>query len=212
MRSKINENIGEENIGISIFKIMDYIFCPRVVYYEEILGISGNKESDFKEKEEARRKTISGLNKKWIWERLKLKKEMGSFYDSVKYDVLLSSPKNNFHGVIDEVLILNDETIVPLHFINSKYDGRIYESYKYQMAMYSMLIEENFNIESKLGYILFSVGLSKLMKITYTSEDFRKLEDYAKKVLEIIKFGKYPIESEGGTKCRDCYYKKICGR
>lgn len=212
MRSRINENIGEINIGISVFKAMDYLFCPRIVYYDEILGISENKNADFKKKEEDRRNAINRLNKKWIWDRLKTKRDLASIFDSVKYDVLLCSKKNNFYGVIDEVLTLKDDSMVPLYFIDSKYNGRIHNFYKYQMAMYSMLMEENYNIESKLGYILFTGNLSKLEKITYTEEDFRKIEEDVQKILEIIRFGKYPLEVEGGTKCRNCYYKKICGR
>jgi len=39
-----------------------------------------------------------------------------------------------------------------------------------------------------------------------------KVKESTAEVLKIIETERYPIEAEGGTKCRDCYYKKICGR
>ena len=58
---------------------------------------------------------------------------------------------------------------------------------------------------------MFLDGLS-LKKIESTNKDLEKVKESAAEVLKIIKTERYPIEAEGGTKCRDCYYKKICGR
>ena len=75
----------------------------------------------------------------------------------------------------------------------------------------SLLIEEKYKIKSQKGYILFLNGLS-LKKIECTNKDLEKVKESAAEVLKIIETERYPIEAEGGTKCRDCYYKKICGR
>ena len=68
-----------------------------------------------------------------------------------------------------------------------------------------------YKIKSQKGYILFLDGLS-LKKIESTNKDLEKVKESAAEVLKIIETERYPIEAEGGTKCRDCYYKKICGR
>ena len=39
---------------ISMFEVLDYIYCPRIIYYEEVLKIFGNKMNDFKKAEEER--------------------------------------------------------------------------------------------------------------------------------------------------------------
>ena len=75
----------------------------------------------------------------------------------------------------------------------------------------SLLIEEKYKIKSQKGDILFLDGLS-LKKIECTNKDLEKVKESAAEVLKIIETERYPIEAEGGTKCRDCYYKKICGR
>ena len=51
-----------------------------------------------------------------------------------------------------------------------------------------------------------------LKKFEYTEKDFKKIKQQISEILELIETERYPLEVEGGTKCRDCYYKKICGR
>ena len=154
------------------------------------------------------------INRKWIWERLKLRKQDIKNLEqwaNKEFNKELSSEKYHFYGKIDEILYLQDETIVPLYYHNSKYTTREENRYKYLMAMFSMLIEENYNINSQKGYILFLNG-SSLKKFEYTEKDFEKIKHQISEILELIETERYLLEVEGGTKCRDCYYKKICGR
>lgn len=205
---------ASKNQGISIFQVIDYIYCPRIIYYEEVLKIFANKKDDFKKEEEKRVEGKGSINRKWIWERLKLRKQdinNLSQWENKEFNKELYSGKYHFYGKIDEILYLRDETIVPLYYYNSKYTAREDNRYKYLMAMFSMLIEENYKISSQRGYILFLNGHS-LKKIEYTEKDFEKIKQQIAETLELIKTERYPLEVEGGTKCRDCYYKKICGR
>ena len=97
------------------------------------------------------------------------------------------------------------------YYHNSKYTAREDEQYKNLMTLFSMLIEENYQIECQKGYILF-LNDSSLKKIECTTEDFENMKQYINETLNLIETEKYPLEADGGTKCRDCYYKKICGR
>ena len=80
----MEKNINE-NIGISIFEIMDYMYCPRTIYYENVLKIS--KNINFEEEEEKRKIEISHIKKKWIWERLKVKNDKYNFGEENKVEV-----------------------------------------------------------------------------------------------------------------------------
>lgn len=200
--------------NISMFEVLDYIYCPRIIYYEEVLKIFGNKMYDFKKAEEKRLEKKGMINRKWIWERLKLRKQDIKNLEqwaNKEFNKELYSEKYHFYGKIDEILYLQDETIVPLYYYNSKYTAREDKRYKYLMAIFSMLIGENYKIDSQRGYILFLNGHS-LKKFEYTEKDFEKIKQQISEILELIETERYPIEVEGGTKCRDCYYKKICGR
>ena len=125
-------------------------------------------------------------------------------------DISLSSKKNFFHGKLDELLFLEDGTIVPLDYKFSEYTGKVYNTYKYQLAMYSMMIEENYNVESRKGYIVFTRSNNKLKEIEYNEEDFSKVRFFVNDILEIINKGIYPSDMENKNKCKDCCYRKFC--
>ena len=125
-------------------------------------------------------------------------------------DISLSSKKNFFHGKLDELLFLEDGTIVPLDYKFSEYTGKVYDTYKYQLAMYSMMIEENYNVESRKGYIIFTRSNNKLKEIEYNEEDFSKVRFFVNDILEIINKGIYPLDVENKNKCKDCCYRKFC--
>ena len=93
-------------------------------------------------------------------------------------DITLSSKKDFFHGKLDELLFLEDGTIVPLDYKFSEYTGRVYDTYKYQLAMYSMMIEENYNVKSRKGYIVFTRSNNKLKEIKYDEKDFDEVRRF----------------------------------
>ena len=200
--------------GISIFEVIDYIYCPRIIYYEKTLKISGNKMKAFKEEEKKRLEGKGMINRRWIWDRLKLRKQSINNleqWNNKEFNKELYSQKYHFHGKLDEILYLEERTIVPLYYHNSKYTAREDNQYKNLMTLFFMLIEENYQIECQKGYILF-LNDSSLKKIECTTKNFESMKQYINETLNLIETEKYPLEAEGGTKCRDCYYKKICGR
>jgi len=125
-------------------------------------------------------------------------------------DISLSSKKNFFHGKLDELLFLENGTIVPLDYKFSEYTGKVYDTYKYQLVMYSMMIEENYNVKSRKGYIVFTRSNNKLKEIEYNEEDFSKVRFFVNDILEIINKGIYPLDVENKNKCKDCCYRKFC--
>jgi len=200
--------------GISIFEVIDYIYCPRIIYYEKTLKISESKMEAFKEEEKKRLEEKGMINRRWVWDRLKLRKQSIDNLEqwtNKEFSRELYSKKYHFHGKIDEILYLEEGTIIPLYYHNSKYTAREDEQYKNLMTLFFMLIEENYETECQKGYMLFLKD-SSLKKIECTDRDFENIKQYIAKTLELIETEKYPLEAEGGTKCRDCYYKKICGR
>jgi len=67
------DNVNFE--GISIFEVIDYIYCPRIIYYEKTLKISESKMEAFKEEEKKRLEEKGMRNRRWVWDRLKLRKQ-----------------------------------------------------------------------------------------------------------------------------------------
>ncbi len=50
---------------ISIFEVLDYIFCPRIIYYENVLKMFGEKKED-SNKEEEESGIIENLTKNYL--------------------------------------------------------------------------------------------------------------------------------------------------
>lgn len=193
----------ENSISITVSKVIEYLYCPRTIFFLDVLGIPKNEMEDFKVKtgKEIHEKRLE-QNKGYLRKNIKvIKKEM---------DISLNSKKNFFHGKLDELLFLEDGTIVPLDYKFSEYTGKVYDTYKYQLAMYSMMIEENYNVESRKGYIVFTRSNNKLKEIEYNEEDFSKVRFFVNEILEIINKGVYPLDVENKNKCKDCCYRKVC--
>ena len=194
---KINE------ISITVSKVIEYLYCPRNIFYMDVLGIPKNEKNNFKVRE--------GVNlheKKLVQNKAYLRKDLMVLKKET--DIMLKSEKDFLHGKLDELLFLEDGTAVPLDYKFSEYTGEIYDTYKYQLAMYSMMIEENYNISSKKGYIVFTRSNNKLKEIEYNEKDFSNIRKYIQSTFEIIKKGIFPIEVRKSNKCSDCCYKKLC--
>ena len=71
---------------ISMFKVLDYIFCPRVIYYENVLKMFGEKKENSNKEEEERVKGKKSINRKWIWDRLNRKNDE---FKSRKHTILV---------------------------------------------------------------------------------------------------------------------------
>lgn len=193
----------ENKVSLTVSKVIDYLYCPRNIFYNEVLGIPKNEINNYKVKtgKDIHEKKLK-QNKSYLREDLKVvKKEM---------DITLFSEKNCIHGKLDELLFLKDGTICPLDYKFSEYKGKIHDTYKYQLAMYSMLIEENYNIKSRKGYIVFVRSNNKIVEIKYDEKDFLKIKEMVKEIFNIINKGLFPINVEYGNKCVDCCYKKLC--
>ena len=116
------DNVNFE--GISSFEVIDYIYCPRIIYYEKTLKISESKMEAFKEEEKNRLEEKGMINRRWVWDRLKLRKQSINNLEqwtNKEFNKELYSQKYHFHGKLDEILYLDEGTIVPLYYHNSKY-------------------------------------------------------------------------------------------
>lgn len=194
----------DEKKGISVSKVMDYIYCPRNIFFMDVLGIEKNEKSyKVKTGKDIHNEKLR-KNKFYLRKDLKVvKKEM---------NVTLSSKKNMLYGKVDEILFLRNNTIVPLDYKYSEYTGKIYDTYKYQLSMYSMMIDENYKVKSRKGYIVFIRADNKIIEVEYGNKEFEQIKKYLKNIREIRNKGYYPLEVEESEKCDDCYYKKLCIR
>lgn len=192
----------ENQYYITPSEIIEFLYCKRFIYFMKCLGI--------RQYEEKRYKVQKGRN---IHDRrLKdnkdyLRKKIGVIHKEM--DVSLVSNKYKVRGKVDEVLTLGDNTMVPLDYKFSQYEEKIYKTYRTQIILYALMIEEIYNKVVNKGYIVYCRGGYDIKEIEITEKNKEKTKKIIKEFISITQ-GYYPKATQYKSKCLDCCYKNIC--
>jgi len=204
--NEINYEIGTETDTetiITISDVLEYLFCPRFIYYMYCLDIPQHQEKRFKvlkgrEVHETRKLT----NRDYVRKKLNcIRKES---------EVFIASKECHIKGIVDEVLFLEGGTAAPLEYKFAEYKDKLFKTYKFQMVLQALLIRENYNIEVNRAYICYTRSNSLVKEIEIIPSDFEKAEKIIAEILGIVEKGLYPKASRSSRKCVDCCYRNIC--
>lgn len=190
-------------ISLTPSHLIQYLYCPRFIYFEHVLAIPQYEEKNYKvmrgrHLHDARLEQNKGY----------LRKRIGvvARYD----DQYLTN--DLLRGKVDEVLLLADGTMAPLDYKFAVYEERLFKTYATQLYCYAWLIETNFGKSVNKGYLVYTRSQNKL--ITLEVEDAHKqwVEATARAVGEIIMENYYPKATRDKKKCLSCTYRNICVR
>ena len=204
-------NVAEtQNIFITPSELIEYLYCPRFIYFMNCLNIPQHEEQRYKVMkgrqvhEEKKR-----LNPDYVRKRLSCV--------SRDIDVYMSSERLHIKGKVDEVLHIDDGTLAPMDYKYAQYrevstlgGKRIYKTHKFQSVLYAMLIRETYNKEVKKGYVCYVRSKNKIEEIVYTLNDFEKARGMIEEMLSIIQSGYFPRKTSSRIRCIDCCYRNIC--
>jgi CRISPR-associated exonuclease Cas4 len=181
--------------------IIQYNYCPRFTYFEYVLSIPQFEEKHYKviKGRELHNEKLE-QNKDYLRKRIGVKQKYLDQYLTTSY----------LRGIIDEVLMLNDNTFAPLDYKFAFYDDRIYETYKTQLMCYALLIEDNFRGEVNKGYLVYVRSKHKLIEIPVSTQEKAKVRKDAESVIEIIENNFYPKATRFKQRCLSCTYQNIC--
>ena len=192
-----------ENLRVTPSLAIEYIYCPRFIYFMKVLDIPQNEEQRYKVLKGREIHNLKSLNDKdYLRKRINVKKKL--------INVELHSDEYKISGIVDEILFLDNGEIVPLDYKFSKYEGKIYKTSKLQMAMYAMLIQENYGLEVKRAYMVYTRSSNRLEELVFKEKDFLEVGEVVEKILKIIKKNYYPNSTSVKKRCIDCCYKNIC--
>jgi len=181
--------------------IIEYLYCPRFTYFEYVLCIPQYEEKNFK--------VLKGRN---VHE---LKQEQNKDYLRKRIGVqskLLSQYLTNdlLRGEVDEVLFLEDNKAAPLDYKFAQYKEKIYDTYKTQLYCYAVLIEDNFNVEVKKGYLVYTRSKNTLIEIPIDLKEKEKIRSVANSIFSIIATNHFPKATKYKRRCLNCTYRNIC--
>jgi CRISPR-associated exonuclease Cas4 len=193
----------QEEIFITPSEVIEYLYCPRFIYYMNCLNIPQH--------EDARYKVLKGREvheEKAKINREYLRKKLGCSAKDIS--VHLSSSALHLRGEVDEVLSFPDGTLAPLDYKFAEYKDWVFQTHKYQSSLYALLIMENYGKEVNRGYVCYLRSKNFIKTIPFCRADFEKAKHLVREILNIISKGYYPKKASSQAHCIDCCYKNIC--
>ena len=194
----------ESGIKITPTEILEYGFCPRFIYFINVLQIPQYEERRYAVKrgrEEHEKRLIR--NKDYLWKKIGAVERHS--------DVSIESETLHLRGVIDEVLTLEEGGMAPVDFKFSDAET-VFKAHKLQLYCYCLLIEEAFEKPVKKGYIWYMRSGSRQVEIPFTAAARKEVAEVIENILAIVQNEKLPKGTKNTNRCIDCTYKNICVR
>lgn len=193
----------DTGIFVTASILLEYLFCPRFIYFMNCLCIDQNEDKRFK--------VLKGREVHEGKERVNidyLRKKIGCIGKEIS--VYMASERYHIKGEVDEVLTLSDDTMAPLDYKYAEYKDTIFRTQRYQSIFYGLLIRENYGKEVKRGYICYLRSKNLLKEIQITERDFNELQLMIEEIIDITQRCYYPKGTKFKAQCIDCCYRNIC--
>ena len=193
----------EPEIFVTVSDALEYLFCPRFIFFMHCLGIA--------QREERRYKVLKGRELHEIREKVNrdyVRKKLNCTGKEIS--VYLTSQKYHFKGEVDEGLFLEDGTAAPLDYKFAEFKKTIYRTHKYQAALYGLLIMEHFGVEVKKGFVCYTRSNNYVAEIDFKQKDYERAKEIVRGILMIIQKGYFPDGTKQKARCVDCTYRNIC--
>lgn len=136
-----------------------------------------------------------------------LRKKLGVIDKKINVD--LYSEKYKIKGIVDEVLTLSDNTMAPLDYKFAKFDDVLYKTYKNQMLMYSIMIEEMYNCKVNKCFLVYTRSSNLIKEFNVEEKELKKLKKDIRDYFKVME-GYFPKATSSKARCIDCCYRNIC--
>lgn len=196
-------SIEHEPLTVTPSEVLEYLFCPRFIYFMNVLGISQQEAKRFK--------VMQGRQvhrQKQMRNRAYLRKKLGVV--AREFEVYLAAPQHHLRGQIDEVLTLDDGSMAPLDYKFAEWKNRLYAGYRMQLVLYGLLIRENYGKPVRRGFLVYTRSQNFVLPVELTAQDFEKAVDILRAILDISRTGYLPRRTPHKRRCIDCCYRNIC--
>ncbi|CAM2065663.1 CRISPR-associated protein Cas4 [Sulfidibacter corallicola] len=189
-------------ISFTASQVLAYRFCPRFLWFGEVLQIPESQELRFKVRQG---RTVHAAKERQ--DRGHLRKRLGVV--GKRLNVYLGRPDLPFRGVVDEVLHFPDGRMAPLDWKFAEYRERVYATYRTQAAIYGMLIHAIYGAEVDRAFLVFTRSANKLVEIPLTARDFEGLWRLHAEMVAVMG-GRFPKATSSKRRCLDCCYRNLC--
>lgn len=183
---------------VTISLLKQYIYCPRVVYYETCTpGIrpttykmQAGADAHEQERKRAARRNLSAYQLP-EGER--------------RFDVRLVSPTLQLSGLIDEIVLHPQEAIV----IDYKLASAVGDNHLVQVAAYALLVEEAYGLPVHRAYLYLMQSRTFEMVLIEAALRNSVLETI-QHIQRIRLYEHMPPPVEARSKCKACEFRRFC--
>jgi len=188
-------------MNITPSHIIEYLYCPRYIYFQYVLGIPQHEENYFK--------AMKGrdIHEKKLHSNISYLRKRINVIER-KNNVYLAS--YNLRGIVDEVLFLKEGTAAPLDYKYAVYKEKIFSTYRIQLHCYAFLIENNYNVKVKKGFLVYIRSKNKLVEVPITQKDSEKIPGLIDDIITIIEGNEFPRATKVKSKCLTCTFRNLC--
>ncbi len=189
--------------NITASDVIEYLYCPRFTYFMYCLDIPQHEEKRYKvQKGRDIHKVKAEVNKNYLRKKLNVVKK--------EINVPLISEKHKIHGILDEILFLEDGSAVPFDYKFAEYKNKLFTTHLYQSCIYALLIKDNFKTPVNRGFVCYTRSNNLVKEIFFTDKTFTAVENTINDVVKVIETGSFPKKAKSTIRCSDCCYKNIC--
>jgi CRISPR-associated exonuclease Cas4 len=184
-------------------EIIEFLYCPRFTFFMKDLQIRQYEENRFKV-QIGREKHLDKKNNTIK----QIRKRIGGV--SKEQEKYLISKIHGVKGIVDEIYLLDDGTYAPLDYKFAEYKEKEFETYRIQMALYCLMIEELYKSKVNKFFIVYMRSKNLLKEIEFDDKLRMKVTKYIQEYKKVIE-GFYPKATSSKARCIDCCYRNICG-
>ncbi len=184
--------------SIPVNLIRQWRYCPRVVFYMELMKIPVYRHAWIKQGID-----FHELQKK-LWRRrsyLRFKIESGTHH----HNLSLCCNEVGLHGIVD-MAIETDEMVYPVEFKLSPGSKKVGDIL--QLAAYSILLEKEFNKPSSTGFL--AGGGKDIHVIDIDNQKKRDVLVIADSIRRMLERGLKPESSATAKQCCACEFINYC--
>ena len=186
------------SFSVPVNLIRQWRYCPRVVYYMELISGSVHRPIWVKQGED-----FHQLEER-LWQRRNLSR-FGLQKGKKHYRLSMKNSRLELHGIAD-LVIETDDAVYPIEFkisANNKKRGDLL-----QLVAYGMLAEEHFKKTASVGFL---VGKGKILhEISIDKGNRQKVVMICEDINAMLQKGKKPDSSASLVQCSACEYVNFC--
>lgn len=199
MKNKISRRKSLNTYKLPIHLIRQYLFCPRVVYFLEVLNIPKVSPIWVKEGEVYHKKQAELFKRRTL---VRFGLENAEF----KSNINLSNEELKFYGICDG-LIISDTHIYPVEI--KLHGDKPTKAQKMQLIAYGILAEKKFAKTFDLGFVLYEKN-AKTIPVMVNKEDKQEVIKKVDEIIDMILEAKLPYSSADDEKCTQCEFENYC--